>query len=328
MGVIEVALPNWTDAWLVVVGMVLAWAVPRLDDRSVATVVLFVFAPVMVVRYGMSQLIPPAVDATQATDTYQFMFIFFFLLFHTGVMLALSTQFFSLLNISKSTRHLYVLHCLVISEYGLRSLQPMWGDPTAASLAVSALIFLHLAIAYLPGLYFGIDKEGFAGKIVGVAKTPLPYAFAAGILLALIPLEAPWLVLDQFSLITGITIPAALIVAGIVWGRYINLVEWNEYVFMLPMLGWCVFFQLILSPAVAMAIVPFMQIDAIHLQHTLILACGAPVGVHALLITAFYRTANERRFSVLCLVVSAFFSLLTLPLLKYILLLVFPVVTD
>lgn len=289
---------------VVVVGFALARSIERLDERSLAAACLFAFMPVFVFSQSHEQ---PFRDSN-------FVFILFFMLFHTAALFLIVSQILYWFKMPARNRHLYLLNILLVSIFSLQGVQPSIGAPAQAVQAVSILLFFHLVLLTLVGIYLSADHPLVMQNLLSVAKSPLLYALILG--LAFAPYEmSSFEILTVIDSLVDTALHLSLLITGLVLGRYVFFLQAGEYTVLLGGVGFCVLFRLIVSPALAVAITWLMGIDDIALQRAMILASGAPSGVLAVVLMSFYGRSNEKRFTVLNILISTLLSFLTLPLL-------------
>lgn len=294
---------------LAVLGFVLARRVERLDTRSIAVLVFYVFIPFLLFRQGLSQ----------SVHEHQFVMLLFFTLFHTGALYFLVSQILYLFNISQRLRYLYLLNVLVVSLFSLRSIQPFLGEPAQAVQTIQILIFFHMVILAILGVYLSYESTNFLDHFLAIIKTPLLYALIAGVLFSAIQLELPFEIMSVVDSLTNTSTHLAVVLAGLVIGKYIFFLQYKEYAILMPAIIFCVAARLILSPALAWVLTVLMNFDDAALQRAVILASGAPTGALAVVLVCVYGKINEMRFTALAVFASSVSSYLSLPLLHFIL---------
>ena len=147
-------------------------------------------------------------------------------------------------------------------------------------------------------------------------KTPFLYVIVIGLGLSLAHIELQYDLLDAIDDLYTMAIPAALIISGIVFGRMVYFVQIDESFGLLPGIGLCLAFKLLVSPLIALLIVSLMGIDDIYLKRALVLSSAAPTGVYAVMLAAFYGRAAEKRFTILCVSLGVLLSFLSIPLVQ------------
>ncbi|MBN2325818.1 MAG: hypothetical protein JXR73_01600 [Candidatus Omnitrophica bacterium] len=292
-----------------VIGVVLGRNVQRLDDRSYSAVCLLAIAPFWFFRHSLSQI----------PFTYDFIFILFFILFHTAALFLIAYKFFHILELSPRIHRLFLLNTVAVNILALRQIQPLLGDPAQASQTVNTIIFYYMVIFAVFGAYLIVDERSHYRGLGNILKTPLLYALAAGLTLAVAKIEVPYKALEAIDPLYNIAIPLALIAAGILVGKYVFFVQFQEYGVLIPGLITVLSFRLILSPLLALLIAPLVLMDNIELQRAMILTSGAPTSLLACVLVSYNGKQNEKRFVVLCFLFSALIHFLTLPLLHFLL---------
>ncbi|NPU96088.1 MAG: hypothetical protein HPY51_02585 [Candidatus Omnitrophica bacterium] len=288
------------------IGLVLGRKTDRLDDRSISAAGLFVFVPFYFFRLSMSQ--NPA--------AHEFVFILFFIFFHTLILFGAAYKAFQLLEANPRTRRLMLTNTLIVSIFGMRFIQPLLGDPAAALQTVNIQIFYHALILATLGIFLLSHEVWAQDRLLAIFKTPLIYVLGLGFLVSLFHPVVPYPVLEVIDSMHGVVYPLCLLIAGILFGKQVFFSEMGEYLALLPALGLCVFFRLIFSPVLAMAIVPLMNMDNVTLERSLVLGSGMPTGLLAALLVSYYGKSHEKRFTILCIVGSTLLHFLTLPLLE------------
>jgi malate permease and related proteins len=215
------------------------------------------------------------------------------------------------------TRRLFLLSTLTVSIMSLMKMQPGLGEPSEALQTVTILSFFHLAFLSFVGVFLAAGNDKISDNVPDIFKTPLPYIMAVGLLFSMTGVALPYDVLDFIDTFHNIVFPIALLTLGLMVGKYIYFFQFAEYSVLLPPLILCTFFKLIFSPALAMLIITLMGIDDVALQRALIITSGAPTGIFAAIIVSVYGRPNERRFVVLCILVTVLLSFLTLPVLHF-----------
>jgi len=300
---------------LAVLGFALARRVERFDARSIAVLGFYIFTPFMLFRQGFSQ----------SVQEHQFMMLFFFTLFHTGAMYFLVSQILYLFNTSQRLRHLYLLNVLVVSLFTLRSIQPFLGEPAQAVQTIQILIFFHMVILAVLGIYLSMDTEAALGGFLEILRTPLIYTLIAGLIFSGFKVELPFEILNAVDSLMNTGMHLAVVLVGLVIGKYIFFLQYKEYAVLLPAIIFCVVIRLLVSPALAWGLTVLMNFDDAALQRSVILASGAPTGALAVLVICVYGKVNERRFTALAVFASSVLSYLSLPLLHFILNTLLPV---
>jgi predicted permease len=240
--------------------------------------------------------------------------VFFFLLFHTGLLVLILYAVCAWFRVPKAVRDLYLLVTVMVSAYGVWNLQPLWTAPNDGFESINSMIFFHALLFAVLGVYWAHEEGNWFTDLTAIAKTPLAYAIIAGLGFAVYQTEIPFALLQEIDQVYGITVPFALLIAGVVWGRYVYLVEFQEYLGLLPGLGLCLLFRLVISPLLAIGIVAAMGIQEAPLRNFLVACSAAPTSVLVLVLVSVYRKSREVRFVVLFWLLSSLLSLLALPL--------------
>ncbi|MEW6238311.1 MAG: AEC family transporter [Candidatus Omnitrophota bacterium] len=295
--------------FVVLIGYVIGRIFFKIEDRSLSIACLFVFAPAFLFRQALGQHL----------SAHLFTLIFFYLFFHTGIMLLAARGLFRLLNIPRAMGHLYLVNILIVSILGLRWFQTVLGAPDQAVETINTFIFFHLALCATLGVYMGSGNDRFIDSAFEMLKTPLVYAIGLGLPLAAIGIPLHFDILDGVDSLLNAMLPVGLLVVGIIWGRYIFFGQAKEYAAFLPGIVLCVIMKMIVSPAAALLISKIMGIHDATIQRAFILSSAAPTGVFAALLVSFYGKANEKRFTVFCIVLTTAVAFITIPLLRILL---------
>lgn len=296
----------YTDIAFPIIGFLIARLIPRLDERSLAAVCLFIFTPAVMFRLGMGQ----------SPTEYQFSFILFFILFHTAILFALVSQFFTWIGTAPPMRNFYIINAMLVGLSGVKQLKLLWPDASQGVPVVNTLSFFHLIILAILGVYLCSGRERLLERFFEIFKTPFVYVILVGLGLSIAHIELQYELLDAIDELYTMAVPAALIISGIVFGRLIYFVQLDECLVLLPGVGLCLLFKLILSPLIALLVVSMMGIEDLYLKRALVIATAAPTGVYAVMMAAFYGRAAERRFTVLCVLLGVLLSLASMPLVK------------
>jgi predicted permease len=299
---------------IIALGFYLARTVNRLDDRSLSAVCLFIFLSFTLFLQALGQNLRDA----------QFTFLFFFYVFHTAILYFPISGILKAIGFSTQTRHLFLLCMILSGQSYLRYLTPQIGAPAEALQTVNLLIFYQLALAAIFGIYLCLRKEKILLNFIELLKIPLLYAAAAGLLLAGFSDSLTYDFLNAINSLHNVSDPLILLIFGVIIGKYIFFFETKEYTGMFPGVFLCVFFKLIISPALALLIVELMGIDQLDLQRGLILSAGVPTGVIAAVLVSFYGQPQDRRFVVLCVLFTVLLSFATMPGLLWIVNRLFP----
>lgn len=307
-------IAHLVDLFFPLAGLLLAYFAGRVEERTLCVVGLCVFMPFYLFRFGMGQTV---LD-------HRFSWIFFFILFHSGLLYIISAQIFRLMQTPVMTARLYLMNIMLINVHGVRSLQRLWGEAAEGYLSVNTLIFFHLTLFALLGVYISDERQNAQKRWLSVVFSPLPYALALGVALSFREIEIPYSILQRIDLLFDMCAPLALLALGLAWGRHVSFLQMREYTVLAPGLIVCVLLRLVASPVLAMGVVAMMGMEDPSLQRALILSSAAPTGMFAIFLAAFYRRSNEVRFTVLCIALTAFMSIVSVPLWEHLVNYFFP----
>ncbi len=209
--------------------------------------------------------------------------------------------------------------CILLADpLNLRFLQPYLGPPAQAVQTVNILLFYHLIILATLGIYLSYGIERVSINCIHIFQTPLIYMVFAGLLLCGFSGSLPYSFLETVDSLLDVTAPLALLIFGLIMGKYIFFLETEEYRGMIPGVLLCCFFRLIFSPVLALLLVKLMGIEDIVLLRGLVLSSGTPTGIFAALILAYYGKPNDKRFVILCILITSILALITIQLLLWI----------
>ncbi len=237
----------------------------------------------------------------------------------------IATGVFKVLNIVNRTQRLFLLNLLTVSLFQLRTLLPYIGSPTEAGPMVNTLLFYHLVILAVLGVFLSCNQTRFIFTFLHIFKTPFLYVLFAGLLFAGFSVSLPYIALEAIDTLFSVTAPLALLVIGVVLGKYIYLIELDKYTFLIPGLILCSFLRLIISPLIAGLLVMIMGIEDSGLQRALVFSSGLPTGIFAGILVALYGQSDDKRFTLFCILFTNLLCWGSFPLLVIIVNRVFPV---
>ncbi len=301
---------------VVILGIILARNVNRIEDRSLSAACLFVFLFFTLFLQALGQ------NPREA----QFSFTFFFYIFHTAALYFLVSGLLRSIGFQTQARHLFLICIILGGQINLKYISPLLGAPAEAVQTINTLIFYQLLLIASLGIYLCAKQDKFLLNVIQLAKTPLIYAAILGLLLVKFSDSLTYNFLEAVDSLRDVTDPLALLIFGVIIGRYIYFFEVKEYTGMIPGIFLCVIFKLLISPALATLIVILMGIDQPILQRGLILSAGAPTGIFAAILVSYYGTSQDKRFALVCVLFTSILSLLTIPGLLWILNRWFPIV--
>ncbi|MBD3266852.1 hypothetical protein GF373_09295 [bacterium] len=292
--------------FIILIGFIFARILSKIEDHSISCVCFFIFLPAFLFRQSMSQ------------DLFsnQFFLILFFGVFHCAIQYLLASGIFRLFDVPSRTRRLFILISLTVSIVTFQKIRPMLGEPGNALETIRILTFHHLVFLAFIGVYLGAGKERVNENLFQVFKTPLTYFIVFGLILAGMQVSLPYELLEFIDSFHTITLPLALLLLGIMLGKYIFFFQFRDYSVLYAAAIVCMLLRLIVSPALAMLITQLMGFDNVELQRALILTAGAPTGILAAVVVGVYGRSNEKRFTVLCIALTTLVSFITIPLLK------------
>lgn len=297
------------------IGILLGRNVQRLDDRSFSAVCLFAVAPFWFFRHSLSQL----------PFSHEFIFVLFFVVFHTGALFLIAYKIFQYLDVSPRILHLFLMNTIIASTMALRYIQTFLSDPGKAAQTVNTIIFYYMFVLATLCVYLCDDERKSHEGISKIFKTPLIYALLGGLILAICKVEIPYRLTEAIDPLYNGANALALLLVGILIGKYVFIVQIADYVVLLPGLIAVLFFRLILSPALAILIAPLVTQDNVEMQRALIMSSGAPTGLWAAVLVSYYGKQNEKRFVALCVVLSTLLHFIALPILNLLVNAWFPV---
>lgn len=291
---------------IAVIGVFIGRMIPRIDDRSISAVCLFAFVPALLLLQALSQ----------NPFEHEFVFTMFFFFFHTGALFLLAHRAFLFIDPSPRIRHLFLINTMISNMLAYNWILPQLGEKILGLQIVKMLMFYDLVVLSTLGLYLSSGSPSIRVNLFHVFQSPFVYILFIGLWIAALPYDVPYQVLTIIDALDPTSVDLALIVIGVIFGKYIFLIEFNHYRVLLPGLLACLLFRLIVSPAIAMILVYLMKFGNTSLERALILGSGAPTGIFAVVLVSYYGKLNEKRFSVLCLLITSAAFFATFPILK------------
>lgn len=292
-------------AFIIILGLILARAVERVEDTSLSACCLFIFAPVLLFRQALE---------IQVRDR-DFVLILVFLLLQLILTLGVVLTLLRWLNLPQRSRHLYLVNILLISTFTIYGLQPFIGDPLKAGKYMNLLLFLHLFIIASVGVYLSADNPRFRSNLLSVFKTPLVYAIVAGLAFSWIRFRFTYEILTIIDSLVDTTMHLSLVVVGVILGKNLFLSRLRDGLRFFPGILICLAAKMFLAPFIALIIVLGMRIEDPALQRSLVLTGAAPTGTFAAVLISFYGRPDERFFTAALVLLSSALSFITFPLL-------------
>lgn len=292
---------------ILVIGFILTRSLTQIEDRSIAAVCLFVLVPALLFRLGLGQKI----------IVNKFTIILFFDIFHYAVLFFISYYAFNYFDVPARTKRIFLLSTLTASVVAIQKIVPLLGEPAETAQTINTILFFHLSFLGLLGIFLGAGNERSSENVPQIFKTPLFYLMILGLILTSVKFSVPQAVsfeimsfIDTFN---KFALPLALLIVGIMIGKYVIFLQIQEYAVLFLPLIICCFLRLVVSPLLAMLITKMMGFDEVDLQRSLIITSGTPTGELAAVIVSFYGRSNEKRFVVLCVIFTVLLSFFTLP---------------
>lgn len=293
---------------VILLGFVITRLVYRLEDRTVAVLCLFIFMPALYFRQALGQNLASP----------EFSFVFFFYLFHTVTLYLVSKAVFSMIYFPLPTVPVGLMNVLITSALGLRYIQDYITRTIQAVQITHVILFYHSLIFALAGIYLIAAKKSFRHSVVKILCTPLPYAILLGTLFTLLQIQ-PYFILDPIDKLYVVCTPLVLLLIGLMAGNQVYFLDPSSYAAFLPGVGLCAGLRLAISPLLAVAIVLMMGIDDMGIRRALIITSGLPTGLFACVLAGYYGKTDEKKFTILSILITTAFSLITLPLLVWML---------
>ena len=305
---------------ILVIGFILTRSLTQIEDRSLAAVCLYILVPALLFRLGLGQKL----------ILNKFTLILFFDIFHYTILFFVSYYAFNYFDVPARTKRIFLLSTITASIVVIQKIQPLLGEPVETALTVNMILFFHLSFLALLGIFLGAGNERSSENVPQIFKTPLFYLMVLGLVLASVKIAVPQAVsyeimsfIDTFN---KFALPLALIIVGIMIGKYVLFLQIQEYAVLFLPLIICCFLRLVFSPLLAMFITKLMGFSEVDLQRSLIITSGTPTGELAAVIVSVYGRSNEKRFVILCVIFTLLLSFFTLPTLCSIVNWLYPIV--
>jgi predicted permease len=148
-----------------------------------------------------------------------------------------------------------------------------------------------------------------------VAFTPLLYTVLIGFIFALIKYQPPYEFTSTIDRLYAVTIPLAVVITGMAFGKSVYLIDLNSYMQFLPSALFCTLFRLVISPLLAWGIASMMEIDNAAAMRSVILSAGLPTGVFAMVVTGAFSKHENHGYAAFVILFTSVMSFLTMPLL-------------
>lgn len=292
---------------ILLAGVILARAVPRLDIRSVAAPCMFILFP----AYFYIQAAGQNLNVLNPVFT----FLLFFYLFHTVILYWITKGLFILSKFTPSLHHLNLLFVLIPSVQGLRVIQNSVSLQADSNLLISMISFYETVIAASIGVYLIHAHQGLTTGLRRIVMNPLIYAVLLGIGFAVAKYQPPYELTGTVDRLYAATMPVAVILTGMAFGKSIYLIDKNSFLPYLPGALLCAVFRLMVSPLLAWAVTYWMGMDNTAVIRGVILASGLPTGIFAMVITGVYGKQEQQGYAAFVIVITSLFSFITIPLL-------------
>lgn len=322
---------------VILAGYLLGRLLPKLDDRTLSAVMLYVFTPSLVL-YGIL--------TTSQEAGKELAQIGFFWFFHTALMLFASHQLMKMLGYSVHQRRLIVLTIMILNaaNYPIPLNEFQYGD-IGRETAIRVMLVVQIIFVTI-GVYLASDKPSWFEGLEEIFKLPLFYAAAIGFLFffmgfrlpnlhqlsghesltALVPTAvqdspssvAPnnWVAFltKLIFFLQAPAVPLNLMMLGMIIGKNVYFIDVESYRRMLPAMGVSAFMRLIFSPILGLVLIQVMKIQG-QLAKTLLLHTAMPTAVYVAIFVSFYGQPTDKRFAAMTIVFSTILSLITVPLL-------------
>lgn len=288
-------------------GVILARAVPRLDIRSVAMPCLLILFP----AYFYIQAVGQNQNVTNPVFTY----LLFFYLFHTVCLFWITKGIFVITKFTSSLHYLNLLYVMIPSVQGLRVIQNFISLQADSNQLISMMTFYEAAIASSLGVYLIHANHGLAHGLRRIAMNPLIYMVLTGIGFAILKYSPPYELTGTVDRLYAATMPVAVILTGMAFGKSIYLIDKNSYIQFLPGALLCALFRLVISPLLAWGITYWMVIEDHSVLRAVILASGLPTGIFAMVITGAYSKHEHHGYAAFVIIITTTCSFITIPVL-------------
>lgn len=322
---------------VILAGYVLGRLLPKLDDRTLSAMMLYVFTPALVL-YGIL--------TTNHEAGKELAQIGFFWFFHTALMLFASHQLMKLLGYSVHQRRLIVLTIMILNaaNYPIPLNEFQYGE-VGRETAIRVMLVVQIIFVTI-GVYLASDKPTWFESLEEIFRLPLFYAAAVGFLFFFMGFRLPNLYhLSGTDAITAMAsstvqeggatpapniwvaffaklifflqapaVPLNLIMLGMIIGKNVYFIDVESYRRMLPAIGVSTVMRLVFSPILGIILIQVMKIQG-QLAKTLLLHTAMPTAVYVAIFVSFYGQPTDKRFASMAIVISTLVSLITVPLL-------------
>lgn len=292
---------------IVLMGAVLARIIHRLDIRSIAVPCLFIFFP----AYFYIQSVGQIQNVFEPVFTY----LFFFFLFHTVTLFWITKGSLYLFKFSVPTNYLSLLFVMIPSVQGLRVIQNSISLQADSNQLISMMIFFEAVIASSMGVYLIHAQKGINHGIKKVVMTPLIYTVLLGFIFAVLKYQPPYEFTSTIDRLYAVTIPLAVVITGMAFGKSVYLIDQNSYMQFLPTALFCTLFRLVISPLLAWGIATMMEIDNTAVMRAVILSAGLPTGVFAMVATGAFSKHEYHGYAAFVILFTSVISFASMPLL-------------
>ncbi len=289
----------------ILIGALLGRTVQWFDDRSVAICLLCFLFP----AYLFLVLSTP-VEAGKELGL-----IFFFLFFHTAALWIVTIPVLRIMNLPQRTFPLILLTVLFPHPFLFPpSLCPVvFGqvDPAAVNslyhiFHLTLLAFVTIGVFLATPNLFGLDR------IIDFVRFPIAPLAILGYALALLGVQVSPTIRETITPFSQCVPPITFLLLGVLIGKGLYLFELPSLTPMLVAAAAATFLRLVVSPALSFGILRFMPIEA-GLARLLIIHTAMPTSVLIAILAGYYGQPGDKRYVVICTLVTVLLSLLTLP---------------
>ncbi|MFH1743422.1 MAG: hypothetical protein ABIH23_30835 [bacterium] len=289
----------------IVVGAVLGRASQRIDDRSVATCLLYFFLPIYLL-----------VNLTKVIDgSNELGLVFFFLFFHTAALWVLSASTLKLLHLPQRTHSLVLLTVLLSHPYLVPAqiFYVVAGNSSANAIETAYRIFeVALVSIAVVGMYLGSQESSVTERLFEMIRLPIAPLAILAFLLGLLGVSLSPAILSILTPASQGAMPLTFLLLGIMIGRGLYLFELLSLTQMLVAVAIAAVLRLILSPVIAFLLIKVMPIEP-SLGRLLVIHTAMPTAAFASIFVAFYGQPPDKRYVALCILITGIISCITIP---------------
>ncbi len=278
----------------------------RMEDRTVATCLLFFFLPVYLL-FNLAR--PMQVDKELGL-------VLFFFFFHTAALWIVSSFVLRMFHLPQKTHSLILMTILLAHPFLIPPpiLTSLGGETGVPAETAANILHISLVIVAILGMYLGSQQPSFPERLFEMLTVPVALAGLLGFALGLLQVGLGETIPRILSPSAQATMPLTFLLLGFLVGRGLHVFELLSSAQILFAAGIAAVLKLVLSPIIAVLLVHIMPIGS-ALGNLLILQTAMPTAAIACVFTAHYGQPPDRRYIALCIALSCLISCVTIPIL-------------